>query len=458
MKKNEVMKKEFSRHAALFFILLASSVWLQSCSEEDVSAKDTELVGEESVPEEPDNTVIEEPDFTPEGTVEVFNPDMVDDNYILVNDAAANRVYLMDKEARLLHEWSLTNNIGNDVFLLPNGKLLASLESDDPQIKLGGKGGRLQIVTPENTVEWDFIYSSLEGETHHDIEQLPNGNIIAMVWERLDSAAAVQAGFMLEEAIFPESIIEIDPATNEIVWKWHSKDHLIQDHDATKDNFGVVVEHPELIDINYIPLSETLAEIKGDIMHANAIAYDEANDVILLSVNFYSEVWAIDHSTSTTEAAGHNGGNYDKGGDLIYRFGNPEAYRNTAGTRLFHNNHFPNLLKGVDQGKILIFSNGNDIKQSTVYEMELPPSYELLANTNNELEITWSFTDPDLYSGKVSGAVPLPNGNILITEGDFGYWEVTREKEVVWKCNIQGFLWRGYHYSKDALEIQALGL
>jgi len=453
-----MMKIVFIRQTVMLFIFLVSIAWLQSCSEDQITEEDTQIITEELIPEEPEDPPVEEPDFTPEGIVEVFNANKVDDNYMLVNDAAANRVYLMNKEARLLHEWTLTNNIGNDVFLLPNGKLLASLESDDPQIKLGGKGGRIQMVAPDNTVEWDFIYSSLEGETHHDVEQLPNGNIIAMVWQRLTATEAAQAGFMLEEDVFPESIIEINPATDEIVWEWQSKDHLIQDHDSDKDNFGVVSEHPELIDINYIPRLGTLAEVKGDIMHANAIAYDEVNDVILLSVNFYSEVWAIDHSTSTAEADGHSGGNYGKGGDLIYRFGNPETYQNTAGTRLFHNNHFPNLLRGVDQGKMLIFSNGNDIEQSTVYEMELPSAYDLQENINNELEITWSFTDPDLYSGKVSGAVPLPNGNILITEGDFGFWEVTREKEVVWKCNSEGFFWRAYHYSKDAPEIILLGL
>jgi hypothetical protein len=196
----------------------------------------------------------------------------------------------------------------------------------------------------------------------------------------------------------------------------------------------VISEHPELIDINYVPKSETSSDIKGDIMHANAIAYDEVNDVILLSVNYYSEVWAIDHSTSTTEAAGQDGGGYGKGGDLIYRFGNPETYENLAGSRLFH------------------------IGQSTVYELELPSAYDLQINSNNEPKITWSFTDPELYSPKVSGAVPLPNGNILITEGTFGFWEVTREKEVVWKFSAPGFYWRGYSYSKNAPEIKLLGL
>lgn len=437
-------------------VLLASFTYLLSCSSDNTPELVAPVIADDPIPKDPPDN--EEPVFTPEGIVEIFSADKIDSNYILVNEAAANRVFLIDKEARLLHEWPLTNNIGNDVSLLPNGMLLASLESDSPQIQLGGKGGRLQFIAPDGTVDWDFIYSTSEAETHHDAELLPNGNIIAMVWQRKSVEVGAQAGFMLEDDVFPESIIEIDPTTNEIVWEWHSWDHLIQDHDVSKDNYGVVADHPERIDINYVPKSGNTAEIKGDIMHANGIAYDKVNDVILLSANFYSEVWVIDHSTNTQEAASNSGGAYGKGGDLIYRFGNPMAYGNTAGERMFYNNHFPNILKGENLGKLLIFSNGNGLGQSTVFELELPSAYDLQANTNNELNITWSFTDPDLYSGKVSGAVPLPNGNILITEGDFGFWEVTREKEVVWKFKAPGFFWRGYSYSKSAPEIQALDL
>ncbi|MCK5443117.1 MAG: hypothetical protein KAJ23_14620, partial [Maribacter sp.] len=225
-----------------------------------------------------------------------------------------------------------------------------------------------------------------------------------------------------------------------------------QDFDETKNNFGVISDNPHKINLNYV------LDDEGDIMHGNGIAYDPLKDVIYLSINFYSEIWVIDHSTSPEEASTASGGNYGKGGDLVYRFGNPDAYGNTAGERLFFNIHFPNLLKGHDLGKILVFSNGGDLNQSTVYELKLPQAFNLQANQNNEPEVVWSFTDPDLFSAKVSGAVRLPNGNTMIAEGDFGIWEVTADGKVVWKFSNPGFYWRAYHYDKTSQAIINLNL
>ena len=358
----------------------------------------------------------------------------------------------MDKEATIVHEWELQSGIGNDVELLPNGQLLAILIADDPKIEYGGQGGKLQFVNPDNSVAWNFDYSTEEYIAHHDVELLPNGNVITIVWEKRTAEEANMAGSALDIDVFPEAIIEVDPNTDEIVWEWHAWDHLIQDVDDTKENYGSVADNPQLINLNYV------LDMEGDIMHANGIEYDEVNDLIYLSVNFYSEVWVIDHSTTKEEAASHSGGTHGKGGDLVYRFGNPETYDNPMGERLFHNNHHPLLLSGDDLGKISMFSNGNDILQSTAYELSLPNPLSLLSNTNNEPTVAWSFTDPDLYSGKVSSVVRLPNGNRLITEGDFGVWEVTEEGEVVWKFSAQGFFWRAYQYPKDNPAIQALGL
>ncbi len=424
----------------------------------DANIKD---ISEEQTTELPDtnNDVESDPIPNPNpmgdvaGNVEFFNKDLVDDNYVLVNDARYNFVYIMDKNANVIHQWNLRGgDLGNDCSLLPNGKLLAMVESDDPKLLLGGFGGKIELLDKHGNAEWSFTHSTDNYIIHHDAEMMPNGNILIMTWERRSLEEASYNGYQLNVELFPDGIIEVDPRNNEIVWEWRVWDHLIQDHDPSKLNFGNIAENPQLIDINYNQNEN------GDITHANGIAYDHEKDVIYLSANFYSEVWVIDHSTSKDEAASHTGGNYNKGGDLIYRFGNPSAYKNTFGERLFNNNHHPNLLSNEDKGKMLIYSNGAELEQSTVYEILLPTQFSLNAYSNNEPNVIWSFTHEELYSPKVSGAVKLQNGNVLITEGDYGIWEVTKNKEVVWKFNADGFFWRAYSIPTNSPEFKALGL
>ena len=442
------------RITSLILLIFLAFVVL-SCKNDDSFSIEPETTED---PDSTDDSNSEEDEDTAagfDGSTDFINPDLVFDSYILVNDANSNRAFLIDKNANLLFEWPLGNNIGNDVFLLPDNRLLAILEVDTPLITFGGKGGKIQFIQKDGTIDWNFEYSTEDYITHHDVELLPNGNVIALVWERMPVQEAIVNGSVHNRDLYTEAIIEIDPKTDQIVWEWHSWDHLVQDYDDTKENFGIISDNPQLINFNYTQQQED-----GDIMHSNGIAYDEVNDLIFMSVNFFHEVWVIDHSTNTSEAASSSGGNYQKGGDLVYRFGNPTAYNNSMGDRLFYNNHFPNLIDTEVSGQknMLIFVNNmNNTEQSVVYELQFPNIFELLPNTNNEPEIVWSFTDPELYSPKVSGAVTLPNGNRLITEGDFGFWEVTTDGEVVWKLSSEGFFWRGYHYNKDAPEIEALG-
>tara|TARA_R110000765_G_scaffold146856_2_gene249264 strand:- start:829 stop:2178 length:1350 start_codon:yes stop_codon:yes gene_type:complete len=441
---------KISLYCILIFVLSSCSTdntKITVIPEEEIESEvPTSVEGNEETPTESSTTTIGEL-----GTVTFYNEELSEDEYILVNDAAANSVYLMDKNANLVYEWPLGDRIiGNDVILLNDGTLLASLESDNPDFQFGGQGGIIQIIDKNGQALWNFEYSNTEHRSHHDVELLPNGNVLAIAWEKMVKEEAIANGSMLGTDIYPESIIEIDPITNTIVWEWHAKDHLIQDFDNSKLNFGSIEENPQLINLNYVDADG------GNIMHANGIGYDEINDLIYLSVNYYSEVWVIDHSTNTDDAASHSGGKFGKGGDLLYRFGNPSTQNDETTERLFINNHYPNLF---EPGKILIYTNGGDLEQSTVYELKLPT--ELTQKTipkPTQPEILWSFTDTELYAPKVSGAVRLPNGNTLITEGDFGLWEVTQQGEVVWKFSAPGFFWRAYHYAKDDPAILALGL
>lgn len=430
-------------HALLFSLL-----FIISCS----SNNDTPTLPTEGEEGQPQENIESETIEGDKGTVTYYNKDLVSDSYILVNDALAPAVYLMDKNANVIYEWDLGGkSIGNDAVLEDDGVLLAALRYDEStDILFGGYGGEIQTIAKDGTTLWDFTYATSEYRTHHDIERLPNGNILAIAWEKIPQEQAIANGSIQNIDLFLESVIEIDTSTKEIIWEWHSIDHIVQDVDDTKSNYGSIVDNPQLININFNSYED------GNLMHVNGIDYDSVNDLIYLSVNFYSEVWVIDHSTTTSSAASHSGGNFGRGGDLVYRFGNPSAYGDEESERLFFNNHHPNLF---EPGKFLIFSNGGELEQSTVYELQLPEALELQNIPSiTAPQVLWSFTDPDLYGGRVSGAVRLPNGNTMITEGDFGIWEVTRDGDVVWKFSGSGFFWRAYHYAKNDPAIISLNL
>lgn len=167
-------------------------------------------------------------------------------------------------------------------------------------------------------------------------------------------------------------------------------DHIIQDLDETKVNYGSIAENPNKIDVNYNYQTRN----NGDIMHINGLTLDEKNNLLYLTVNNYSEIWVLGHSTSTAEASTNSGGNYGLGGDLVYRFGNPETYDN-IGKSTLNNVHYPNLL---EPGNMLAYANSVYGNQSEVVEYELNPPYNLVAGQDNEPNVVWSFTDNDLYS------------------------------------------------------------
>lgn len=400
-----------------------------------------------------DEIIIPDPTLT--DNVEVYNGSLIDNSYTLAVENGGTKSYLLDKAGNEIKEWLFDDNLGNDLELLPEGKLLGIFKSDNATITFGGYGGVVKIINPDGSIDWEYEYSSENYMSHHDTELLPNGNVLFIVWEKIDTMVALANGVPTTVPIYPETLIEVNPSNNEIVWQWRSFDHIVQDLDNTLLNFGSVSDNPQLIDINYDIVDN------GDVMHANGIDYDQDKDVIYLSVNFYNEIWVIDHSTTTEQASGNNGGNYNKGGNLLYRFGNPSAYDNTEGTRLFYSNHFPNFLENNEPGggNILVYNNGTNNSQSIVYELDMPDNFNLIPNTDNEPSIVWSFTDPDLFHGRISGAVRLKNGNTLIAEGDYGFWEVTNDGTIVWKYNGLGrIFWRCYNYNFDDQEILDLNL
>lgn len=91
-----------------------------------------------------------------------------------------------------------------------------------------------------------------------------------------------------------------------------------------------------------------------------------------------SAVCLIDHSTTTEEAAGHSGGNSGMGGDLLYRWGNPQTYGGGTADdqRLFAQHDAEWIETGCPgAGNILIFNNGGRRPEGNYSSIEeiVPP-------------------------------------------------------------------------------------
>jgi hypothetical protein len=238
-------------------------------------------------------------------------------------------------------------------------------------------------------------------------------------------------------------IAEVEPdglTGGNIVWQWHIWDHLIQEADPTKENYGVVADHPELLDINYGGVANF------SWIHANAIDYNPELDQIVFSSRKMNEIFVIDHSTTTEEAAGHEGGNSGHGGDLLYRWGNPQVYgRGTEEDQNFWGVHGAIWIDAglPGAGNILTFNNGNRPGTINDYSSveEIAPPMDTEGNYIIEpgepygpATPTWYYDDrPVFYSESIGGAYRMPNGNTLICEGRSRYiFEVTQLGGTVW--------------------------
>ena len=354
-----------------------------------------------------------------------------------------------------------TGEWNRDIFLLdPLGKVAHAWRMDKPfkHAKLLDNGNLLTIrgtgifeFDPRGEIVWQYDRRGL----HHDFLKMPNGNVLLLTQANKTREEAIAAGvnpeFVSERGLRRDYALEVRPIGadgGEVVWEWSVWDHLVQDFDASKPNYGAVAEHPELIDLNFL-LESKRTRPPYDLAHINSVDYNPELDQIMLSPRDYSELWIIDHSATTAEARGHSGGNGGIGGDLLYRWGNPRAYgHGDAGDqRLFWQHHahwIPPGLPGA--GNILVFNNGWEFPgygrfYSSVDEIAPPADgYGYRRNSDaayppNKLAWTYAAETPaDFYAPVMSGAQRLPNGNTLIVDGTAGtIFQATPDGKIVWK-------------------------
>jgi hypothetical protein len=403
--------------------------------------------------------------------------------YVLFNPLLSDTAYLVDNDGAVVHTWKAATSPGASMYLLPNGNLLRG--GRDPKqlgFRAGGTGGILEELDWNGNVVWEFRLSDAQRVLHHDVEPLPNGNVLAIAWEVKTPEEARRAGRRADQipaqGLWPDYVLEIEPVRpsgGKIVWEWHVWDHLVQSQDPAAASYGDPAARPERLDVNagadapklspeeiaqlqalgYIPADAKPGDLPSDFLHTNAVAYNPRLDQIALSVPSLSEIWVVDHSTTTEEARGSTGGRAGRGGDFLYRWGNPAAYGRGGGAngaqRLFAQHDVRWVPDGWEgAGNLTVFDNGRDRPEgpwSAVVEWTPPVDaagrYPLPDGADGRREpwgphaLAWQFvaTPPTrLFSPFISGAHRLANGHTLICAGTGGeVFEVTRGGEIVWE-------------------------
>lgn len=352
------------------------------------------------------------------------------------------------------HTWTFasTAKTGYSTYMLPGGYLLRTVAKSGNSFTGGPICGQVQKVDWNGNVVWDYVYSTTNYCTHHDIEPMPNGNVLLIAYERKTAAEVTAAGGSSAIEMWPDKIVEVQPTgptTGTVVWEWHAWDHLMQNVDASKANYVTSISaHPELLNINYAQ--------QKDWLHMNGVSYNEQLNQIAFSCHNMSEIYVIDHSTTTAQAASHSGGNSGKGGDILYRWGNPQAY--SAGTsanqvlKVTHDAHW--IPQGCPRaGYLVAFNNGGQSNpQKSCVDMINPPvngyTYSLIGTAYSPSTYDRRHVGNG-YTSNMGGSQQLPNGNMLVTIAFSGLiYEVDSNNNILWSKAVSGgAVAKAYRYS-----------
>lgn len=362
---------------------------------------------------------------------------------------------LVDTAGTLVKTYSPgTGSTGYSAYLEPGGTMVRSLKLTNSTFTGGGACGAIQKVDYNNNVIWTYTVSSSTEYSHHDHCVLPNGNVLIIAYESRTQAQLSAAGGTNTAltSIWPEKVIEVKPltaTTGTVVWEWHVWDHLVQNVNSSKANYQTsIVNHPELLNINY--------KSTKDWMHMNGIDYNPMLDQIVVSSHNLNEWYVIDHSTTTAEAASHSGGNSGKGGDFLYRWGNPLAYQATGSAILnvTHDVHWiPEGVSGA--GDLAGYNNLGQTSpsQKSTIDRITPPraNYNYTINTGSAFSPSTynSRLVATAYNSNMGSSEQYPNGNQMICLALAGtIYEVNAAGTTLWTYSAGGTTSQAHRYSQ----------
>lgn len=402
--------------------------------------------------------------------------------YTLFTPFANNITYLIDMQGNLINYWPCPDgwSIEKYTYFLDNGNLLRRIKTSTSQ--------RLQEMDWDGNLIYDIVDTRPEYTHHHDFVKIWNKKLqaytfLSVATKKITHAQAIARGAdpkkRADYTSTPDGIIEFDLKGN-VIWEWNIFDHLVQDIDPTKANYGVVKDNFQKMDVNFG------AGRSGDWIHINSLDYNETLDQIVLNNSRDSEFYVIDHGATFIPGNPANSIALAAGakGDFVYRWGNPTVYDSGAGNSYAEATgasdgdqqvFFSHDIQWIPQtfypggpalpgaGNFLIFDNGTRhvatgfaysalieinpyngpmangayVRQETAGYKNIPV-YQGNRRTSNQVAWFYASKDPaSFWSRHISGVQRLPNGNTTACLGTWGVlFEVTPAGEVVWEYKV----------------------
>lgn len=339
-----------------------------------------------------------------------FNREKTTPGFTILSPLRDQNVYLLGLKGDVRHIWRTPLTPGNYAYLLPNGNLLWSGETEGGPKPAGGSGGLLREYDWNGHVVWEHQ----DDAQHHDFRRLKNGNTIYIGWEAVPSThtnlilGAAAGSEDSDGTIWGDFLREVN-SSGETVWEWRAW------------------EDEALLAEPLHPMST-----RKEFAHCNAVS-ELPDENLMVSFRKLSIIAIIDKPTAKIK-----------------------WYRRDDSWGQQHD------CEMLENGNITLFANGISVP-SGVYHSRV---VEFNPVSGEDVWVYRGSPWPSFFSPNISGAQRLWSGNTLICEGLFGrIFEVTPDNEIVWQYRSPWFggpwqggminsVFRAYRYAADGPEIQ----